>query len=118
MTDRTLHDAAGSPIAVTPLQRLTRFAQDMGTLTSRTAIAERILMELCEITTSRQGTLYLLDREHDRYDRVSTIGGQDTAAGLPPYASTHALVRSLANDHRLLSVTAIPNLPQIGRAHV
>ena len=80
MADRTPHDAIGSPTPLTPLQRLTRFAQDMGTLTNRTAIAERILVELCDITTSRHGTLYLLDREHDRYDRVSTVGDPNPSA--------------------------------------
>lgn len=113
MTDRTLHDAIGSPTALTPLQRLTRFAQDMGTLTSRTAVAERILAELCEVTTSRQGALYLLDREHDRYDRVSTIGSHDAPAERSSFAPTDVLVQSLANEHRLLSAAALPDLPPI-----
>ncbi len=113
MANRTPHDAIGSPTPLTPLQRLTRFAQDMGTLTNRTAIAERILVELCDITTSRHGTLYLLDREHDRYDRISMVGDQNPSADTLSFAPTHALIQSLANNHPLLSVTAVPDLPPI-----
>ncbi|MEQ1794694.1 MAG: ATP-binding protein [Nitrospira sp.] len=110
MTDRTLHNAIASPIALSPLQRLTRFAQDMGTLTDRTVIAERILVELCEITTSRQGALYLLDREHDRYDRMMTVGVQNTSPDLLFFAPTHALVQSLAHEQHLLSAIDAPGI--------
>lgn len=113
MTDRTLHDAIVSPIAGTPLQRLTRFAQDMGTLTDRTVIAERILIELCEITTSRQGALYLLDREHDVYERVMTVGIQNTPADLLSFSPAHALIQSLTREHRMLSIIDVPDLPLI-----
>ncbi|MEK7299538.1 MAG: hypothetical protein AAB072_00435 [Nitrospirota bacterium] len=92
MTDHLLRQAAASSIALTPLQRLTRFAQDMGTFTDRAVIAKRILLELCDATTSHQGALYLLDREHDQYDRVMTVGIQNTSTALPSLAPTHALI--------------------------
>ena len=113
MIDRTLHDALASPIAVTPLQRLTRFAQDMGTLTTRAVIAERILVELCDVTTCQQSALYLLDREHDQYDRVMTVGTQDPAITLLCVAPAHALVQSFAHERHILSLEEIPGIPPI-----
>lgn len=113
MTDRALHDGLISPIALTPLQRLTRFAQDMGTLTDRTVIAERILVELGAIAATGQGALYLLDREHDRYDRLTTIGIQDESADLLSFSPAHALIQSLAHEQRPLSAVEIPGLPPI-----
>jgi signal transduction histidine kinase len=113
MTDRPLRHATASSTALTPLQRLTRFTQDMGTLTDRAVIAERILVELCDATTSHQGALYLLDREHDQYDLVMTVDLQNTTAALPSFASTHALIQSLAHKHHFLSVADVADIPPI-----
>lgn len=113
MTDRTRHNATASPLATTPLQRLTRFAQDMGTLTTRAAIAERILAELCEITNSRQGSLYLLDREHDQYDRVMTFGSPPPSTDLSSLAPAHMLVQSLAREQQILSLVTAPEASPI-----
>lgn len=113
MTDHLLRQAAASSIALTPLQRLTRFAQDMGTFTDRAVIAKRILLELCDATTSHQGALYLLDREHDQYDCVMTVGIQNTSTTLPSLAPTHALIQSLAREHHILSVTDVADIPPI-----
>jgi len=85
----------------------------MGTLTDRAVIAERILVELCDATTSHQGALYLLDREHDRYDLVMTVDLQNTTAALPSFASTHALIQSLAHKHHFLSVADAADIPPI-----
>ena len=108
MTDHALHNATASPVAHTPLQRLTRFAQDMGTLATRTTIAERILTELCDVTNSRKGALYLLDREHDQYDRIMTFGTPPASTDLVSLAPTHILVQSLAHEHQILSLVAAP----------
>ncbi len=117
MTTPPLRQAAASPIVLTPLQRLTRFAQDMGPLTDRTVIAERILVELCNATTSCQGALYLLDREHDRYDRVMTVGSQNTWAAIASFAPTHTLVQSLTHEHAILSTADIPPIkPELADA--
>ncbi|MEK6533826.1 MAG: ATP-binding protein [Nitrospirota bacterium] len=113
MTDHPLRHATASSTALTPLQRLTRFTQDMGTFTDRAVIAKRILLELCDATTSHQGALYLLDREHDQYDRVMTVGIQNTSAALPSLAPTHALIQSLAREHHILSVTDVADIPPI-----
>ncbi|MCS6292890.1 MAG: GAF domain-containing protein [Nitrospira sp.] len=113
MTDHPLRHATPSSTALTPLQRLTRFTQDMGTFTDRAVIAKRILLELCDATTSHQGALYLLDREHDQYDRVMTVGIQNTSAALSSLASTHALIQSLAREHHTLSIADIAGSPPI-----
>ncbi len=113
MTDHPLPQATALFTALTPLQRLTRFAQDMGTLTDRAVIAKRILVELCDATTSHRGALYLLDREHDRYDRVMTVGLENTTAALPSFTSTHPLIHALAHEHHLLSVTDVADTPPI-----
>jgi signal transduction histidine kinase len=113
MTDHPLRHATASFTALTPLQRLTRFAQDMGTFTDRAVITERILVELCDATTSHQGALYLLDREHDQYDCVMTVGLQNTMATVHSFTPTHTLVQSLAHEHHILSVTDIADIPPI-----
>lgn len=113
MTDHSLRHATASSTALTPLQRLTRFTQDMGTLINRAVIAERILIELCDATTSQQGALYLLDREHDQYARVMTVGTQDTSATLLCLASTHALIQSLTREPHILSASDITDIPPI-----
>lgn len=113
MTDRTLRNAIAAPTALTPLQRLTRFAQDMGIIENRAVVAERILAELCDVTTFRQGALYLWDREHDRYDRVMTSGVQTAPTDLLSFAPTHSLIQSLAHEHHLLSIVPIPEIPSI-----
>jgi len=117
MTDSPLHQADASSITLTPLQRLTRFAQDMGTFADRTVIAERILVELCDATASRQGALYLLDREHDQYERVMTIGIQNTATARSAFAPTHLLIQSLTHEQPILSITDIPPIkPELADA--
>ncbi|MCC6141465.1 MAG: hypothetical protein IT389_12720 [Nitrospira sp.] len=108
MTTSPSHQAADSSIVLTPLQRLTRFAQDMGTLTDRAVIAERILIELCDATDSQQGALYLLDREHDQYDCVMTVGSQNTSTAIASFASTHTLIQSLVHEHSMLLATENP----------
>ena len=113
MTDHPLRHATASSTALTPLQRLTRFAQDMGTFTDRAVIAKRILLELCDATTSHQGALYLLDREHDQYDRMMTVGIQNTTAPVPSFAPTHSLIQSLAREHHILSIADVADIPQI-----
>ena len=113
MTDHSLRHATASSTALTPLQRLTRFTQDMGTFTDRAVIAERILVELCDATASQQGALYLLDREHNQYARVMTVGTQDTSATIPCFASTHALIQSLTREHHILLVSDITGIPRI-----
>ena len=113
MTDHPLHQATVSSAAITPLQRLTRFAQDMGMLTDRPVIAKRILVELCDATTCRQGALYLLDREHDQYDCVMTVGLQNTTALVPSFAPAHILVQSLAREYHILSVAEVADIPPI-----
>jgi len=85
----------------------------MGTLAARPTIAERILAELCEVTHSRLGSLYLLDREHDQYDRVMTLGIQSASPDLRSLTPAHTLVRSLATDHQILSLVAPPETFQI-----
>lgn len=110
MIDHTLHDTFISPVVLTPLQRLSRFAQDMGTLTTRTLITNRILVELCDVTASRQGALYLLDREHSQYDRVMTVEIQNASIAPLSFPPTHGLVQALTYEHQILSLEEIPGL--------
>ncbi|SPP66779.1 ATP-binding protein [Nitrospira lenta] len=113
MTDHPLRQVTPSSITLTPLQRLTRFAQDMGTFTDRTVIAERILFELCDATSSHQGALYLLDREHDQYERMMTLGMSNSSTAFPSLASAHPLIQSLAREHHILSIADVADIPPI-----
>lgn len=81
------------------LQRLTRFAQDMGQLTNLSNIAERILSELAAVAQCEEWSLYLVDRERELYRLLTVPGTQgtiDRAPTPPTIPCSHPLVRHLS----------------------
>jgi len=56
------------------LNIVTRFTVDLGAMTDLTTLGDRIIEELSRASTTTHGTLFLLDREHECYRRVSMVG--------------------------------------------
>src|SRR5215467_5226241 len=50
------------------LDLVTRFSTEIG------ALGERIIQELCRVTNTGHGALYLLDREHEHFRRAGVVG--------------------------------------------
>jgi signal transduction histidine kinase len=107
-----IHMTDGSPQSshipqppLTALQRLARFAQDLGAHTDRTLIARRILTELCEVTARPHGSLYLLNHERQRYSRLAAFGAEGPSASVASLPSTHPLVTGLSHRATVLALT-------------
>ncbi len=64
--------AAASSIEL--LDSVTRFSHEIGALTDLGALGERIIRELCRVSSTPHGALYLLDREHEHFRRAGTVG--------------------------------------------
>ncbi len=83
------------------LQRLTKFARDMGHPTSLPIIAERILSGFSEASRHSQGLLYLLDRERECFCLVSVPTPTPSIAP-PVIPFKHPLVQQLADRQDIL----------------
>ena len=73
------------------LNTVTRFAADLGTMTDLTKLGNRIIQELCRAGATTQGTLFLLDREHECYRRASMVGPVSPTLIPPTLAVRHPL---------------------------
>ncbi|BCA57031.1 hypothetical protein W02_41710 [Nitrospira sp. KM1] len=85
---------------VDPLELITSFSIEMGSITELGALSECAIQALCRAAGSTRGALYLLDREHECYRRSSVVGlneGQEFPSSLP---TTHALPQYLTNAAR------------------
>ena len=111
MSEPPSHNPPLTDALSTALQRLTHFAEAMGALTDRAAIAERILLELCDVAGYRLGILYLLDRERDHYDHAATVGCLGAAHIPKTFPSNHPLPQALSQTHSPLRVSAIAGTP-------
>lgn len=85
------------------LQRLTQFARDMGQITNLSVIAERILSGLSDVTQCQEGSLYLIEREHERFRRLMAQGSGHPAAAPPTIPLAHPLVRHLSEQQQILA---------------
>lgn len=105
MTDASAQQSVPAPSGSESLQRLTQFARDMGRITDLTAIAERILSGLSDVAGSQQSALYLVERERERFRRLTSLGPSphSSPATIP---LTHPLVRTLSEQQHM--VTAVP----------
>ena len=56
------------------LDTVTRFSVDLGSMTELGPLGARAIEELCRVTGSSHGALYILDKEHDCYRRGGTVG--------------------------------------------
>ena len=77
----------------------------MGHPTELSAVAERILAGLLEVSQHSHGMLYLLDHDHARYRHVLSHGTLDTIAVPPTIACSHPLVQSLVRCHQILDAS-------------
>jgi signal transduction histidine kinase len=94
------------------LNVVTRFSAELGAMTDLTAIGNRIIQELCRAGATTHGTLFLLDREHECYRRVSTVGS--VAPTLMPLtlAAGHPLPHHLLTTNRIVAQDDLAGDPQ------
>ncbi|MBH0203202.1 MAG: GAF domain-containing protein [Nitrospira sp.] len=89
------------------LQRLTKFARDMGHPTSLPVIAERILSGLSEASRHSQGLLYLRERERECFRLVSIPTATPSIAAPPVVPLRHPLVQQLADRQDILDSSVL-----------
>jgi signal transduction histidine kinase len=63
-----------TPSSIELLDSVTRFSHEIGTLSDLEALGERIIRELCRVSSMRHGALYVLDREQEHYRRACIVG--------------------------------------------
>lgn len=103
MTDPIVPHHVLSQSGSESLQRLTQFARDMGRITNLSVIAERILAGLFDVTQCREGSLYLVEREHERFRRLTVQGANHEAVSPPSISIGHPLVRHLSDAQQILA---------------
>ena len=107
MTDSLARHHRWSQTGSELLQRLTQFARDMGRLTTLAGIADRILSGLAEVTRCGEGSLYLIEREHERFRRLAVHGSKHAAVAPAALPATHPLVRHLSDHHQVVAKTVV-----------
>jgi len=85
------------------LNIVTQFTVDLGTMTDLTTLGSRIIQELCRAITTTHGTLFLLDREHECYRRVSMVGPAVSMFTPPTLAVNHPLPQYLLTTRRIIT---------------
>jgi signal transduction histidine kinase len=100
MTDRAGSQFVSAQSGSESLQRLTKFSRDMGRITNVSGLADRIIAELSEVSGYTQVSLYLAEREQERYRRLVDLGA---TASLAPaiMALDHPLVQQLTSDQHI-----------------
>ena len=84
------------PSTIELLNVVTQFSAELGTMTDLATLGNYIIQELCRAGATTHGALYLLDREHECYRRISIVG---------PVAST-LIPPMLAAGHRCCPTTS------------
>lgn len=98
---------------------ITRFSADLGAMTDLRALSDRIVHALCTASSTSHGALFGLDREHERYRRVSTVGPVAATAFPATMPIDHPLPHHLALARRIIVQTdslAKPSLTDPGSA--
>lgn len=98
MTDQIVTHVAIDQSASESLQRITRFSRDLGQLTTLSAIAHRVLLELLEIVQYPAGTLYLAEHEHADFRRLVEHGSNQTHAAPATLSLHHPLTDQLIRN--------------------
>ncbi|MBI3356451.1 MAG: GAF domain-containing protein [Nitrospirae bacterium] len=104
MTDRASPQTAAAQLGMESLQRLTQFARDMGRITNLSMIADRILSGLSEVAQYQQGSLYLVERERERFRRLVARGAAHESSVPPVISLDHPLVQELARHQQILDI--------------
>ena len=102
MTDRPYPDTATVQPGTESLQRLSKFARDMGHITTLSVIAERILSGLSEVVRYPEGSLYLIEREREQFRRFVTQGSTHENSAPPAVPLEHPFVRQLTQHQQIL----------------
>lgn len=105
MTDRASSQTVAAQSGAESLQRLTQFARDMGHITNLSVIAERILSGLSEVARYQQGSLYLVEREHERFRRLVAQGSAHAKLTPTILPLDHLLLRELAQHQQILEMS-------------
>jgi signal transduction histidine kinase len=103
MTDSAAPQNAPSRSGSESLQRLTQFARDMGRITNLAILADRILSGLSDVTGAQEGSLYLVERERERFRRVIVQGPLHAAAAPATIPLQHELIRHLAEQQQIVT---------------
>ncbi len=98
MTDQIVTHVAIDQSASESLQRITRFSRDLGQLTTLSAIAQRVLLELLEIVQYPAGMLYLAEHEHADFRRLVEHGSNQTHAAPATLSLHHPLTDQLIRN--------------------
>ncbi len=106
MMDRTYSQTTATRMGTDSLQHLTQFAQDLGHITNPSLIAERILSGLCETSGAQQGSLYLIEREHQHFRRLARLRPTHMETTPPTLTLDHPLVQQLAKHQHIFDESA------------
>ncbi len=110
MTDPVAPHSAASLSGSESLQRLTQFARDMGRITNLPMLAERILTTLADVIGAQEGSLYLLERERERFRRLTAQGTAHQTSAPMTISLEHPLAQRLCEDQHILE-GATPHRP-------
>ncbi|TKB69368.1 MAG: hypothetical protein E8D52_10460 [Nitrospira sp.] len=103
MTDHAAPQSNPNQPGTASLQRLTKFARDIGHPTSLPIIAERILSGLSDASRHPLGLLYLLDRERECFRLVNVPTPTSLIAAPLVVPLKHPLVQQLADRKDILN---------------
>ena len=104
MTARRIEtDPAPVPVSVDFLGLVTRFSTDLGETMDLRALSDRILEALCTACSSGHGALFVIDRERDRYRRMSTMGPVADSAFPATLPTDHPLPHHLSQIRRIIA---------------
>jgi signal transduction histidine kinase len=105
MTDRVYPVTTTAQAGTESIQRLTRFARDMGHITSLSVMAERILSGLAEVARYPQGLLYIIERERERFRCIVALGTPHATSAPPVVPLEHPLVHQLVQHQQVLDTS-------------
>lgn len=109
MTNRTIPQSDPCQSATASLQRLTKFARDLGHTRSLSVLTEQILSGLAEAARHSQGTLYLLDRERDHFCQTIALASTSFIAIPSVLPLDHPFVQQLACHQDILVSPSLKN---------
>jgi len=103
MTSHLTNTDLLAPSSSELLNIVTQFTVDLGAMTDLTTLGDRIIQELCRASTTTHGTLFLLDREHECYRRVSMVGSIASTCTPPMLTMNHPLPHHLLATSRIMT---------------
>lgn len=99
---------AGIPSSIELLNLVTRFSTELGSITELWPLSDHAIKELCRVSGSTQGALYLFDKERECYRRGGTAGMAMESSFPSTLSVHHPLPSHLAIHHKLAQRTSHP----------